>query len=677
MPTYARTFCLFAAALLLAPGAPAQQRFTLDLTRRIIRLSSPVGAPDGRTAAFVVTRPDFTNDRMDSELHTVDLASGAVRQLTYQRHDVSQPVWSPDGRMLAFLAPDTADHKQVWLMPMNGGDARQLTTSPTGVAHYGWRPDGRAIAFAALDEAPKRKGEASHLSALTVGDQDLFLGETTQPLHIWLVTIAGGPAVRLTSGTWSLEFALPPSSPPSKLSWSPDGRTIAFARVPTAQSGRLDSVSVWLLDVATRKVRPLSDVRQFQNNPRFSPDGGSLSYWYPREGRGDIGWVNEVYLEPRDGGPARSLTRVIDRNLFTSEWMPDGKAMVVAGNDGTSVGVWVQPLKGRARPLELGDLVVSGSYGYELSIAPAGQIYFVATTANRPAELYVLQSASAKPRRLTHFNAWADSVQFGTMERITWTGEDSLAGDGVLVRPPDFSPSRSYPLVLNIHGGPTSASKRNFNPLAQLMAAEGWLVFMPNFRGSDNLGNAYQAAIVGDWGEGPGRDVMAGVAGLRKRPWVDGARAAVSGWSYGGYMTAWLLGHYPDAWRAGMAGAPVTSLEDQYNLSDGNIGYRYLFKGSPWRAEFKQKFVEQSPITYATRIKAPTLIMTNREDFRVPPTQAYSLRRALKDNGVETALLTFAGRTHSPRNPVDQQELMRLWVDWIKRHMEEPRALVP
>src|SRR5215204_3454813 len=216
MPIYARTFCLFAAALLLAPRAPAQQRFTLDLTRRIIRLSSPAGAPDGRTAAFVVTRPDFTNDRMDSELHAVDLASGAVRQLTYQRHDVSQPAWSPDGRVLAFLAPDTADHKQVWLMPMNGGDARQLTTSPTGVSHYSWRPDGRAIAFAALDEAPKREGEASHLSAVTVGDQDLFLGETTQPLHIWLVTIAGGPAVRLTSGTWSLEFALPPSSPPSK-----------------------------------------------------------------------------------------------------------------------------------------------------------------------------------------------------------------------------------------------------------------------------------------------------------------------------------------------------------------------------------------------------------------------------------------------------------------------------
>jgi dipeptidyl aminopeptidase/acylaminoacyl peptidase len=445
-------------------------------------------------------------------------------------------------------------------MPMSGGDARQLTASPTGVSHYSWRPDGGAIAFAALDVVPKREGEASHLTAFEVGHQDLFLRTRTQPLHIWLVKTDGSPAARLTSGSWSLEFALPPGSPPSQLSWSPDGREIAFARVPAAESGKLDSVSVWLLDVGSRQVRPLGGARRFQNNPQFSPDGRSLSYWYPRDGRGDIGWVNEVYLEPSAGGPGRSLTRAIDRNLFTSEWMPDGKAILVAGNDRTSVGAWIQPLDGRAKPLDLGDLVVAGAYGYELTVAPTGRIYLVATTVGRPPELYVIDSPTAKPRRLTNFNAWSDSVRFAPMERVTWTGHDGAAEDGVLVRPPDFSAASAYPLVLNIHGGPNSASKLSFNALAQLMAAEGWLVFMPNYRGSDNLGNAYYSAIVGDWGEGPGRDVMAGIAELRKQPWVDRARTAVSGWSYGGYMTTWLLGNYPDEWRAGMAGAPVTSL---------------------------------------------------------------------------------------------------------------------
>ena len=672
-----RAICFSIAGLFLASAVPAQQRFTLELTRRVVRLSSPAVAPDGRTVAVVVTRSNYTDDRMDSELHAVDLASGSHRQLTYARNHVSQPAWSPDGKTLAFVAPDTAHREQIWLMPMSGGDARQLTVSPTGVSHYSWRPDGGAVAFAAFDEAPKREGEASHLTAFEVGNQDLFLREPVRPLHLWLVKTEGGPAERLTGGSWSVEFALPPSSPPSALSWSPDGREIAFARVPAAESGRLDSVSVWLLDVASREIRPLGDAQRFQNNPRFSPDGRSLSYWYPREGRGDIGWVNEVYVQPRGGGPPRSLTRAIDRNLFTSVWMPGGKAILVAGNDRTGVGTWIQPLEGRARPLDLGDLVVSGAYGYELSVGPTGRICFVATAPNRPPELYVLEAPSANPRRLTSFNAWADSVRFGTMERVTWTGHDGLVEDGVLVRPPDFVPSGSYPLVLNIHGGPNSASKQNFNVLAQLMAAEGWLVFMPNYRGSDNLGNTYYSAIVGDWGEGPGRDVMAGVAELRKRPWVDRTRAAVSGWSYGGYMTTWLLGHYPDEWRAGMAGAPVTNLEDEYNLSDGNVGWRYLFNGSPWRQEFKQKFVEQSPITYATRIKAPTLVMTNIEDFRVPPTQAFALRRALADNGVETAMTAFAGRTHFPVTPVDQQELMRLWLDWIRRHIGDARPGVP
>jgi dipeptidyl aminopeptidase/acylaminoacyl peptidase len=170
---------------------------------------------------------------------------------------------------------------------------------------------------------------------------------------------------------------------------------------------------------------------------------------------------------------------------------------------------------------------------------------------------------------------------------------------------------------------------------------------------------------------------MAGIAELRKQPWVDRSRTAVSGWSYGGYMTTWLLGKYPDEWRAGMAGAPVTSLQDEYNFSDGNVGWRYLFNGSPWREEYARKYAEQSPITYATRIKAPTLVMTNLEDFRVPPTQAFALHRALKDNQVETGLVVFAGRTHYPVAPVDGEEVLRRWLGWIKQYIGERRPAVP
>jgi len=208
------------------------------------------------------------------------------------------------------------------------------------------------------------------------------------------------------------------------------------------------------------------------------------------------------------------------------------------------------------------------------------------------------------------------------------------------------------------------------------MASEGWIVFQPNYRGSDNLGNAYQASIVGDAGAGPGRDVMAGVAMLRSRPYVDKGRTAVTGWSYGGYMTSWLIGNYPNEWRAAMAGAPVTSWEDMYNFGDGSVTIRYLFGGSPWTGDRMKAYRDQSPITYATHIKAPTLVMSNMEDFRVPPTQAFALYRAMKDNGVETEFVGFTGRTHASGDPVNSRERARLWVDWVRRHIDTP-ALVP
>ena len=199
-------------------------------------------------------------------------------------------------------------------------------------------------------------------------------------------------------------------------------------------------------------------------------------------------------------------------------------------------------------------------------------------------------------------------MAFGKYERVTWKS-DQWAPDGVVTLPPDYSAQKKYPLVLYIHGGPTSASKMAFSAMPQLMAAEGWIVFQPNYRGSDNLGNDYQASIVGDAGAGPGRDVMAGVAMLRQRADVDKSRTAVTGWSYGGYMTSWLIGNYPTEWRAAMAGAPVTNWEETYNLGDGSVTIRYLFGGSPWTDARAKAYQTQSPITDASRIRTPTLVM--------------------------------------------------------------------
>jgi dipeptidyl aminopeptidase/acylaminoacyl peptidase len=674
--TTIRTLALLALAG--SPLAAQQQRFSLDQLRRIVGVSGVQLSPDGRTAVVTVSRPNYETDKFESALHAVDVATGVSRQLTFDRKSVGSARFSPDGRTLAFLAPDSAEHMQIWILPMNGGEARRLTSHRTGVEHFSWRPDGKAIAFAASDSAAKREGEgAKHLTTFTVGDQDLFLRQVIQPQHIWLVDTGDRSTRRLTSGTWSLEFVLPPGSSPSELSWSKDGKTIAFAQVPAPQSGKLDSVHVRLLDVATGATRPLTSARRFENNPVFSPDGSTIAYWQPRDGRGDLGWVNEVYVAPATGGGApRSVTRALDRNLFGAQWMPGGRSLLVVGNDAAGVGAWIQPIDGAARRLDTGELVINGAFGYDIAVADSsGTIAFTATTPDRPSELYVMETPTSKPRKLTDFNAWSRDVAWGKLERVTWKA-DSFVADGVVGYPPGFSAERKYPLVLLVHGGPTSSSKVSFSSLAQLMAAEGWIVFQPNYRGSDNLGNAYQAAIVGDAGAGPGRDVMAGVAMLQGHPYVDKARTAVTGWSYGGFMTSWLIGNYPNEWRAAMAGAPVTSWEDMYNFADGSVTIRHIFGGSPWTEGRMKAYRDQSPITYATRIRTPTLVMSNMEDFRVPPTQAFALYRAMKDNGVETEFVGFTGRTHASADPVNSRERARLWVDWVKRHLGDV-ALVP
>jgi len=249
-------------------------------------------------------------------------------------------------------------------------------------------------------------------------------------------------------------------------------------------------------------------------------------------------------------------------------------------------------------------------------------------------------------------------------------GEVSDALQG-LTCPPDFSPSQKYPLVLLIHGGPRAASMLIFSAPAQLMAAKGWLVFQPNYRGSDNLGGAYQRAIVNDAGEGPGHDVMAGIEAVKQKGIVDDTRMAVSGWSYGGYMTTWMLGHY-DIWKAAVAGAAVTDQLDQSTLGDAANARGAT---SAWiNPQSMERARAQSPITYASKIKAPTLILHNVGDYRVTITQSYKLFHALKDAGVTTQFFAYPISGHNATDPVRQRDVQRRWVEWLERFLNPSAA---
>jgi dipeptidyl aminopeptidase/acylaminoacyl peptidase len=647
-------------------------RFGVEQAGKIVRLNDPQISPDGKSIAVVVSRANFEENRYDPELVLIDVAAHSQRVLTHGRRELSHARWSSDGQRLAFLAK--VDGKaQIFVLTMNGGDALQITKSPTGVQQFAWRPGRDEIAYVAFDEPPKLAGEERHNKSFEVQNMHFLLQEAPRPAHVWLVSAEGtADARRLTSGDWSLPASLPPSNPSSPLSWSPDGTRIALVKMISPYTGDSDKSSVQVLDVETGEMRALTGRTKNETQPLFSLDGDRIAHWYPRDG--DTKNVNEIYVGRASGGETASITRALDRNVQRAIWMPDGKSLLVSANDGTTTGLWIQPLDGKPRRFELGNLVPTAPFWLDASMGPKGEIAFTASDPQRPPELYYVSSPEATPKRLTDFNAGIASLELGRPETIRWDS-DGFHLDGVVTYPPDFAHGKKYPLVLFIHGGPRAASKEAFSSRAQLMAAQGWIIFEPNYRGSDNLGNAIQSAIWNDAGPGPGRDVMAGVKELEKRGFVDLDRMAVSGWSYGGYMTTWLLGNYPDRWKAAVSGAAVTDWMDQYNLGDANVRRGSTFGGSPWNdAKRMQAYREQSPMNYASKIKAPTLILSDTGDYRVPITQSFELYHALRDNGVTTQFIAYPVPGHSPTDPVHSRDVDRRWVAWLAKYLSPEQA---
>jgi dipeptidyl aminopeptidase/acylaminoacyl peptidase len=653
-----RLMALVMALLLIGQVAAAQdRRFSADDLPRIVRLADPQLAPDGKAVAVVVARANLIDNRWDSALLLIDVASRTPRVVTRDRRGVSTPRWSPDGRSLAFLALDATGTAQVHLLAMDGGDARQITASPTNVTHLTWRPDGAALAWAAADAEPARSGEARFEDAFEVGNNSYLDRTARRPTHIWLLTLADGTARRLTSGPRSIPVGLAPSGPPSQLNWTPDGAGIMFVQADTAATGDADSSRLMLLNVASGAVQPVLPGRA--GLPILSPDGRSVAFVATRAGL--PAHQSRVLIAPVAGGAASDAAPDLDVAVGLVGWLADGKSLLLAGTDGTHGGLWLAR-GGKATRIDLGDLdpVAASVRG--------GSIAFTATTADRPAELFLLSGVGAKPVALTRVQTATDGMMLGRQETISWQS-DGLTADGVLTYPPGHTPGEKLPLVLYIHGGPVAASKQSFNTSAQILAAQGWLVLEPNYRGSNNRGARFQEAIIGDASAGPGRDIMAGVASLEQRGLIDPARMAVTGWSYGGMMTSWLIGNYPDAWKAAVAGAPVTDLVDQYATADNNRQRAGQYGPTPFVGDNLASYARQSPIASAWRARAPTLIMADVGDWRVTIPQAYKLYRALSDNQVPVKFVAYPVAGHSPADPIRGRDVWRRWVDWLKVYL--------
>jgi dipeptidyl aminopeptidase/acylaminoacyl peptidase len=659
----------------LSHAAADAPRFQLADLQKILSLSHAKISPDGRQIAVIVSTPDWKTDKAQREIDIVEVQSGARRAVTWKRTGLASPKWSPDGTRLAFLADDATPkepdsdagegsnsdsaekHTQLFIMPMNGGDPLRLTDTKHGVDEFAWSPDGDQIAFITADEPENAKAIKQHDDAFQVTDNNFLTRSALTRWHLWVVPSAGGAPKRLTQGTFSLQTDQQDSAPSPE--WSPDGRSIAFTRFSGPYWGPSFHSVIALVDAVGGEPRVLVP-EEGSRHAAYAPNGDAIAFMRSRGGDQNNG--DAVYV--MTDGKSQDATQELARDINAYAWLP-GKRLLLAGAQRAHVVLWEQPLQGSAKQLELGEVEASA----DLSVSKAGSVAFIGSTATHPGELYVLDSVAAKPRRLTNLNAFVDGLTLGRTESIEWRGPNGFQEDGALTYPVGFQKGQHYPLVLVIHGGPAGASTVRFSALPQLLSAAGFIVFQPNYRGSTNLGDAYQHAIFRDTGAGPGNDVMAGLAAVEKLGIVDQSRIAVSGWSYGGYMTAWLTGHY-QLWKAAVAGAALTDWVMDYTVAYYQEGDTYLFGGSPWSAKYRDIWRAQSPISFAQRVTAPTLIMGDVGDPNVPLVNSYEWFHALRDAGVPVEFYAYPVDTHFPSDIVRSTDVNRRWVEWMTKHLK-------
>lgn len=637
---------------------------------RMVEVSNAQISPDGKSVVFVIRRWDGHAAVYTHELHVVDVRGQADHRLLSGSMDAFSPRWSPDGKTIAFLAPEGRPGTPLQIyMTRRDGKAHRLTKMPTDVQEIVWSPDSKTIAFVAADP-PDRVAVHSQGGRFDAGENGDTAHAAAMPSQLWIVPVSGAKPTKLTTGPASVNAAEAYGNPAPQISWSPDSSSIAIIRWPTADANDDDKAAVELIDVKTHAGKRVTPQLLLGGTLAFSPDG-RIAYLSPR----DDTRVNEfdAQVVTTAGAAAGVWMQSVDREIAGLRWMPDG-SMLAGGFDGTHVGLWLQAPDGQAMQLALGDVSpVCERQFCDVSVSGSGSIAFAGAGPDRPTDVYVMTTTGSMPRRITHYSDEIASLDLGSNETVEWNGPDGFHENGVLTYPPGFSRDKQYPLVVLLHGG-ISAYTRAMSgswPVPELIAAHGYVVFAPNFRGSDNSGNAYQSAVFDDSVVGPSRDIMAGVKHIEGLGFIDTSREAVCGWSYGGLFTSWLTTQFHN-WRAAVAGAAINDWAEDYDdAGEGNgIKKRYFFGGSPYVDDHMKDFVAQSPITYARNITTPTLIWGTTDDPAVPVVQSFAMYRALKDNGVPVRFVLYPASTHGPRDALQAVDLTELWVGWLDKYMK-------
>jgi dipeptidyl aminopeptidase/acylaminoacyl peptidase len=671
-----KIWCLVLAAMAIAASVSGEKRrldFADLLSLRDV--SDAQLSPDGEWIAYVVRTPNLEKDRRFGDIWMVSWDGTRTLQLTHSADaGESQPRFSPDGKYLSFLASrgsgddESKEKSQVWVLDRNGGEARKLTDFPGGVSDYAWSPDGGKLAVIASDPDPeeiekeKDKSGKEKTPKPIVIDRYQFKQDGEGYLrrfrdHLYLFDVATAKSEVLTPGDF--DEAHP--------SWSPDSSLIAFSSKRGGDPDRHENSDLYLIEAragaaprqVTRFTGPDGD---FGSPAAFSPDGKLLAYLRGSSPTYASYDMARLAVVPVEGGEERLVTPELDRAVSEPTWSSDGKSIYFLLEDDRSQMV--------ARVAAAGGAVerLSDAPGvvYGLSLGSGDRVAVVSSTPHQPGEVVAIEGKTSRVLS-SHNRELIETLDLGVLEGIEFESRDGTVVHGILVKPPGYQPGRRYPTIAYIHGGPVGQDGFEFDFTWQILAAKGYVVVAPNYRGSSGRGLQFTRAINADWGNLEVQDVIAAVDHLVAQGIADPERLGIGGWSYGGMTTNYTIAT-DTRFKAAVSGAGVSNMLAAYG-TDQYIRQYENEVGLPW-VDIKPYLKISYPFYEAERIKTPTLFMCGEYDFNVPLINSEQMYQALKSQGVETQLVIYPAQYHGLTKPSYLRDRAERYVAWFDRFLK-------
>ncbi|MBN1348819.1 S9 family peptidase [candidate division KSB1 bacterium] len=674
---------LFCLAILLAFSSivTAERRpITVEDVFAMGRISDPRVSPDDKWVAYTLTRYSMETNESNSDIWLVPLngEDPLPRQLTTSLKKDYHPRWSPDGSKLAFISTRNGA-PQIFVIPMRGGEATQISQISTGASNPVWSPDGQFIAFAS-DVYPDLKTDAENQARENQRENSLVKARLIDHLlfrhwnawkddkrsHIFIIKSEGGEAWDVTPG----DFDAPPISlgGAQDYAFSPDSKQLAFVRNTDSMVAISTNNDIFTVPVTGGEITRITTSAANDNNPVYSPDGKYLT-WLAMERPGFEADQTDILLYDRASGQRINLTTKFDRSVDEFIFSASGKKIYFVAFDQGRKRIYAVPVKG-------GDceVIIEEHGNQNISLTRDEKtLIFARQAVNVPYELFKARADGKKPPvQLTFTNLdLLNQLKMYPVEDFWFESFDGRNVHGLLVKPPQFDPDKTYPLIYLIHGGPQGGWADGFHYRwnAEMFAAPGYVVAMVNFRGSKGYGQDFCDAVSKDWGGGPYQDLIAGLDYLLNTfDFIDENKVAAAGASYGGYMVNWIAGH-TDRFKALVSHAGVFDLRSKYGATEELWFPEWEFNGTPYEhPELYEKF---SPSYFVKNFKTPTLVIHGQNDFRVPVTQGFQMFTALQRLGVPSRLLYFPDEDHFIRKPQNARLWWNTVHEWLARWLAE------